>query len=141
MASSEPPPTRHLCVLPLPAMPQVVDLPPIGQDQRGALASLVRICKDIPAKGESFKDFRSRLRAAKLWDRERPITMLRFLGVGGYNITPSAFMQAIAAASTDDDTSHAIMDRIWHLNPLLAKTISRSLSSSRIHPARGTSRR
>ena len=45
-------------------MPQVVDLPPIGQDQRGALASLVRICKDTPSKGESFKEFRSRLRAA-----------------------------------------------------------------------------
>jgi hypothetical protein len=104
-------------------MPQVVDLPPIGQDQRGALASLVRVCKDLPAKGESFKEFRSRLRAAKLWDRERPVVLLRFLGVGGTTITPSSFMQAIAAATTDDDTSHAIMDRVWHLNPLLSKTI------------------
>ena len=104
-------------------MPQVVDLPPIGHDQRGALASLVRVCKDLPAKGESFKEFRSRLRVAKLWDRERPIVLLRFLGVGGTNITPSPFMQAIAAAATDDDTSHAIMDRVWQLNPLLGKTI------------------
>lgn len=104
-------------------MPQVVDLPPIGQDQRGALASLVRVCKDTPAGGESFKEFRSRLRAAKLWDRERPIVMLRFLGVGGATITPSAFMQGVAAAESDDDTSHAIMDRVWNLNQLLAKTI------------------
>jgi hypothetical protein len=104
-------------------MPQVVDLPPIGQDQRGALASLVRVCKDTPAKGESFKDFRSRLRAAKLWDRDRPATILRFLGVGGTQIAPSMFMQAVAAATTDDDTSHAVMDRLWALNPLLGKTI------------------
>ncbi len=104
-------------------MPQVVDLPPIGQDQRGALASLVRVCKDTPAKGESFRDFRSRLRAAKLWDRERPAVILRFLGVGGANITPSPFMQALAAATNDDDTSHAILDRVWQLNPLLGKTI------------------
>ncbi|HEY5949765.1 MAG TPA: hypothetical protein VIV40_29925, partial [Kofleriaceae bacterium] len=104
-------------------MPQVVDLPPIGQDQRAALAAFVRICKDTPAKGEPFKDFRTRLRAAKLWDRERPLTMLRFLGVGGSQITPSPFMQAVAAAATDDDTSHAIMDRVWELNPLLGKTI------------------
>ncbi len=104
-------------------MPQVVDLPPIGQDQRGALASLVRICKDMPGKGESFKEFRSRLRAAKLWDRDRPATILRFLGVGGTMITPSDFMQAVAAATSDDDTSHAIMDRVWALNPLLGKTI------------------
>ena len=104
-------------------MPQVVDLPPIGQDQRGALASLVRVCKDTPAKGESFKEFRSRLRAAKLWDKERPAVILRFLGVGGASVTPSAFMQSVAAASTDDDTQHAIMDRVWQLNPLLGKTI------------------
>lgn len=104
-------------------MPQVVDLPPIGQDQRGALAALVRVCKDTPAGGEPFKELRSRLRAAKLWDRERPVVILRFLGVGGTTITPSPFMQAVAAAATDDDTSTAIMDRVWELNPLLGKTI------------------
>ncbi|HEY5928185.1 MAG TPA: hypothetical protein VIV11_41140 [Kofleriaceae bacterium] len=104
-------------------MPQVVDLPPIGHDQRGALAALVRVCKDTPAKGETFKEFRSRLRTAKLWDRERPIVLLRFLGVGGSQIAPSAFMQSVAAASSDDDTAHAVMDRVWQLNPLLGKTI------------------
>lgn len=104
-------------------MLQVVDFPPIGLDQRGALAALVRVCKDTPAKGESFRDFRSRLRAAKLWDKERPVTMLRFLGVGGTAISPSPFMQALAAASTDDDTAHAVLDRLWELNPLLGKTI------------------
>lgn len=103
-------------------MPQVVDFPPIGQDQRGALAALVRVCKDAPAK-EPFKELRSRLRAAKLWDRERPAVMLRFLGVGGATITPSPFMQAVGAATTDDDTALAIMDRVWHLNALLGKTI------------------
>lgn len=113
-------------------MPQVVDLPPIGHDQRGALASLVRVCKDTPAKGEPFKEFRGRLRAAKLWDRERPLTMLRFLGVGGSTVTPSDFMLALAAATTDDDTSHAIMDRVWALNPLLGKTIV-DLVSQRAH--------
>ncbi len=104
-------------------MPQVVDLPPIGQDQRGALASLVRVCKDTPAKGETFKEFRSRLRAAKLWDRDRPVVLLRFLGVGGATVTPSTFMQAVAAATTDDDTSYAVMDRLFALNPLLGKTV------------------
>ncbi|NVB85127.1 MAG: hypothetical protein HOV81_42570 [Kofleriaceae bacterium] len=104
-------------------MLQVVDFPPIGLDQRGALAALVRVCKDTPAKGESFRDFRSRLRGAKLWDKERPVTMLRFLGVGGSTVSPSPFMQALASASTDDDTAHAVLDRLWELNPLLGKTI------------------
>ena len=104
-------------------MPQVVDLPPIGHDQRGAYAALIRVCKETPAKGESFRDFRSRLRAAKLWDRERPTTILRFLGVGGAHVTPSPFMQAVAAAATEDDQANAIQDRVWHLNPVLAKAI------------------
>ena len=104
-------------------MPQVVDLPPIGQDARGALVALVRVCKETPAKGETFKEFRSRLRGAKLWDRDRPAVLLRFLGVGGTTITPSAFMQALGTANGEDETSTAILDRVWHLNPLLVKTV------------------
>ena len=104
-------------------MPQVVELPPIGQDARGALVALVRVCKETPAKGETFREFRSRLRGAKLWDRERPTILLRFLGVGGATITPSEFMQTLAAANGEDETAVAILDRIWHLNPLLGKTV------------------
>lgn len=104
-------------------MPQVLDLPPIGQDQRGALQALVRVCKETPAKGETFREFRTRLRGVKLWDRDRPAVLLRFLGVGGATIAPSIFMQALAAATNEDDTSQAILDRVWHLNPLLGKTI------------------
>jgi hypothetical protein len=103
-------------------MPQVVDLPPIGQE-RGALAALVRVCKETPAKGETFREHRTRLRAAKLWDRERPLTILRFLGVGGATVVPSSFMQAVAAANGEDEIALAVLDRMWHLNPLLAKTV------------------
>src|SRR5512141_2760356 len=100
-------------------MPQVVELPSIGADQRGALQALVRVCKETPAKGEPFREFRGRLRGAKLWDRERPLVMLRFLDVGGATITPSAFMQTLAAAATDDDLAVVILDRLWALNPVL----------------------
>lgn len=104
-------------------MPQVVELPSIGQDARGALVALVRICKDTPATGEPFREFRSRLRSAKLWDRDRPTVILRFLGVGGATITPSPAMLAFAAAIGDDALSNAVLDRMWELNPLLMKTI------------------
>src|SRR5204862_5635461 len=53
--SERPRTTRSTCGVTLAAMPQVVDFPPIGQDQRGALAALVRVCKDMPAKGEPFR--------------------------------------------------------------------------------------
>jgi hypothetical protein len=104
-------------------MPQVVELPAIGQDQRGALAALVRICKETPAKGEPFREFRTRLRNAKLWDRDRPTVILKFLGASGTTVMPSIFMQGLAAANGDDEIAVAILDRVWHLNPLLGKTV------------------
>lgn len=104
-------------------MPQVVEFPPIGQDQRGALAGLVRVCKEFPEKGESFRELRTRLRAAKLWDREHPETLLRFLGVSGSRIMPSIFMQAVAAGNGEDEIAIAILDRMWHLNPILGKAV------------------
>jgi hypothetical protein len=104
-------------------MPQVVELPPIGQDARGALIALVRVCKETPAKGEPFRELRSRLRAAKLWDRDRPAVMLRFLGTGGAVAMPSLFMQTLAAANGDDEIAIAVLDRVWQLNPLIGKTI------------------
>ena len=114
-------------------MPQVVELPPIGQDARGALVALVRICKETPAKGEPFRDLRTRLRAAKLWDRERPAVLLRFLGTGGANAMPSVFMQSLAAANGDDETAIAVLDRVWHLNPLLGKTVLDLLGQRAYH--------
>ena len=104
-------------------MPQVVEFPPLGNDQRGALAALVRVAKETPPTGEPFKQLRSRLRSAKLWNRDQPATILRFLGVGGATITPSEFMLALAAATSDEDQSIAVLDRLWFLNPVLGKTI------------------
>jgi hypothetical protein len=102
-------------------MPQVVELPPIGLD-RTALNSLVRVCKDTADKC-TFRELRSRLRVAKLWDRDKPQTMLRFLGVGGATIQPSHFMQTLAAAASEDEIEIAAMDRVWHLNPLIGKAV------------------
>jgi len=93
-------------------MPQVVELPPIGQDARGALVALVRVCKETPAKGELFRELRARLRAAKLWDRDRPAVLLRFLGTGGATAMPSLFMQSLAAANGEDETAVAVIDRL-----------------------------
>ncbi len=125
-------------------MPQVVEFPPIGQDARGALVALQRVCKELPAKGESFREFRMRVRAAKLWDRERPIVLLRFLGVGGATVMPSMFMQTLAAASAEDAVAEAVLDRLWHQNPLLGKTIldlvhQRAYHKDEIYKTLGTS--
>jgi hypothetical protein len=104
-------------------MPQVTEFPPVGTDPRSTQTTLVRIAKDITPKGEPFREFRSRLRAARLWDKDRPVVMLRFLGVGGATIQPSIFLQALASAPGDDEVAVAVLDRLWHLNGLLGKTV------------------
>src|SRR5689334_16313113 len=114
-------------------MPQVVEFPPIGQDSRGALVALVRVCKEMPAKGEPFRELRNRLRNAKLWDRERPLVMLRFLGTGGATAMPSLFMQALAAANGEDETAVTVLDRVWYLNPLLGKTVLELIAQRAYH--------
>ncbi|MGH2898605.1 MAG: hypothetical protein ACRDMZ_08015, partial [Solirubrobacteraceae bacterium] len=76
---------------------------------------------------------RGRLRAAKLWDRERPLVLLRFLGTGGPNAMPSLFMQALAAANGEDETAVTVLDRVWYLNPLLGKTVLELVAQRAYH--------
>lgn len=102
-------------------MPQVTEFPTLG-DSRTAIPTIVRIAKETRS-GEPFREFRSRLRAAKLWDKERPGVPLRFFGVSGTPIKPSPFMQAVADANGDDAVATAILDRMWSLNPLLMKSV------------------
>jgi hypothetical protein len=100
-------------------MPQVIDFPALTPV---ATIALVRVCKETQPK-EPFRELRSRLRGAKLWDRDRPQVILRFLGASGPIIHPSVFMQAVAAAPEENAVAEALLDRVWQLNPLLAKTI------------------
>ncbi len=94
---------------------------------------LVRVCKEIPVTGEPFREFRSRLRAAKLWDREKPETLLRWLGVGGSTIVPSPCMRTFATAANEEALAHAVLDRLWECNPLLLKTVRELLSERAYH--------
>ncbi len=104
-------------------MPQVIEFPPLGAEPRATLFAVARVCRDTPAGGEPFAAFRSRLRAAKLWDRERPAAILRVLGASGATVTRSPFMVAVAATKNDDEALDVIADRWLELNPLLFKTI------------------
>jgi hypothetical protein len=104
-------------------MPQVIEFPSLAPEPRAALLALVRVCRETPESGQSFRELRSRLRAAKLWDRDRPAVALRVLGMGGATVTPSAFVKAAAATKTDDDALAVIADRLFELNPLLFKTV------------------
>lgn len=103
-------------------MPQVIEFPMLGGDARTAVATIVRIAKET-RKGEPFRELRSRLRSAKVWDKDRPLVALRFFGVSGTPIKPSAFMEQVAEAATDDAVSDAILSHLWHMNPLLMKAV------------------
>jgi hypothetical protein len=59
--------------------------------------------------------------------------LLRFLGTGGATVMPSTFMQGLAAASGDEDIATAVLDRVWQLNPVLAKTVLELLAQRAYH--------
>jgi hypothetical protein len=107
----------------MPAMPQVLEFIPIAGEPRATLVSFARVARDIPAGGEPFRELRSRLRGAKLWDKERPARMLRLLGVSGATIAPSPFVTKLKAATSDDDLVDLVLDRYFELNPLLFKAV------------------
>lgn len=104
-------------------MPQVIEFPTLGNEVRQQLLAFVKIARETPPAGEPFSAFRSRLRAAKIWDRERPAVPLRVLGASGPIVVPSPFMLALATAASDDDALDVIADRLLELNPLLFKTV------------------
>ncbi|MBL8621455.1 MAG: hypothetical protein JNK64_09135 [Myxococcales bacterium] len=104
-------------------MPQVTEFVPAGADARATLVALGKVAREIPAGGEPFRELRSRLRAAKLWDRERPAAVLRVLGVGGATISSSPFVTKLRSVTSDDDTVDAFLERYFELNPLLFKTV------------------
>jgi hypothetical protein len=114
-------------------MPQVTEFPLLAGEARSALAELVKLARDIPEGGLSFRELRTRLRAAKVWDHERPEVALRFLGVGGATITRSAFLDALAATSNDEEMYAAVAERLWDLNPLLVKTALELASQRAYH--------
>lgn len=105
-------------------MPQLIEFPPFGTDSREGVIALIHVCKEVPPGGEPFRAFRSRLRSAKLWDKDRPLAALKFFGVGGATVVPSAFMAAVAAAPGDEPAFDVITERLWAVNPVLAKTIT-----------------
>jgi hypothetical protein len=104
-------------------MPQLIDFPPLSGEPRAALLALGRAAREVPEAGEPFRELRTRLRGAKLWERERPLVTLRFLGAGGKVVQRSPFMQQLAEAGGDDAVLATVLDRLWAVNPLLFKTI------------------
>jgi hypothetical protein len=105
-------------------MPQLIEFPSLPSgDLRAGLMALVRLCRDLPESGETFRDFRARARAARLWDRERPLVLLRFLRLSGARFGRSEPVQQIAGAADDDAAMAAIGARLWQANPLMFKAI------------------
>lgn len=114
------------------AMPQVTEFLTMGGDPRATLLAVARVARETPAGGEPFREFRARLRGARLWDKDRPALALRILGASGATVTPSPFMKQLAGLTAEQDILDAIADRYFELNPLLFKTIH-DLLAQRAH--------
>ena len=113
-------------------MPQVIEFPATTGDATTMLAALIRVCRDFPEAGLTFRELRARMRSAKLWDKDRPAVPLRILGVGGPHNAPSSFIKKLGATRNEDDAMTAIAERYLEANPLLFKTVY-DLLEQRVH--------
>ncbi|HTM21059.1 MAG TPA: hypothetical protein VL172_11140 [Kofleriaceae bacterium] len=108
-------------------MPQLTEFPFLGDlDPSAAVDTLLRVCREVPAEGETLAQFRNRLRDAKIWDRERLEGTLRFFRMAdGDVIVPSEVMRGIATAP---DGTSALTRRLWDANPVLFKGVIEHLA-------------
>jgi hypothetical protein len=105
---------------------------PAGNPQKAVLA-FIQACRDLPADGEQFRYFRTRMKQYRLWDQDRMQGTYDFLGINkSGTITPSALVRAIRAQKLDDKARELLAKRLWEVNPLLFKVIL-ELLKERVH--------
>ena len=100
-----------------------------------AVNGLLQLCRELPAKGERFREFRSRMKEFRLWDQDMVGGTLAFLGMQRTGImAPSPFVREVAAAAgKNKEKARALLaERLWDANPLLFKTVI-ELLSERVH--------
>ena len=106
-------------------MPQFTRFPPLpAVEAKAAVGQVVRFLRDWPIDGEPFRTQRTRLKRTDLWSRERYPDLLRFLYVAQVDpVVPSELVRAVIEAEDDDAALDALADRLWNINPLLAKVV------------------
>lgn len=84
---------------------------------------LIAACRAIPEDGEPLREFRGRLKSAGLWKPDLADNTLRFLQLPKSKlIKPSAVVEELAKGD-DAAARAALTERLWHVNPLLMKTV------------------
>ena len=115
-------------------MNQLVEFPylPSGDPQRAVL-SLIMACREMPATGEQFRNFRKRMKEYRLWDQKRIAGTLAFLNMEhAGQMKRSKLVRDLAAQKTDGKAHELLATRLWEANPLLFKTII-ELLKERVH--------
>ena len=106
-------------------MPELTEFPylPTGDPQK-AVSALIRVCRELPAQGEQFRGFRTRMKEHRIWDQDLLNGTLLFLGMERVGIMkPSALVRQVAATKGDDKARALFAERLWEVNPLLFKAV------------------
>lgn len=106
-------------------MPEFVEFPylPTGDPQQ-AVTALVRVCRELPAQGEQFRGFRTRMKEHRVWEQDLISGTLLFLGMERVGVMkPSAFVRQVAATKGDEKARALFAERLWEINPLLFKSV------------------
>lgn len=111
-------------------MPQLVEFPYLGEALK-PVDALIKICRGMSEEGESRRAFKTRLREAKLWDRDRVASTFRFFRIAdGPTIRHSEITKAIADTEDRIQAEHVVAERMWNANPLLLKGVFDQLSEN-----------
>jgi hypothetical protein len=106
-------------------MPQLIEFPFIPKsDPRHAVTGLIAACRGLTDDGQPLKQFRETLKLHNAWNRERSPAIFRFLRIaGGKQLEPSDVSRAVGAAEDDAAARQAIAERLWHVNPIMFKSV------------------
>lgn len=104
-------------------MPQLTQFPTFGADARVVLVGLTDALLAF-SEGESLATIRAKLREKKAWDDLAPGALFALIG----SETPNAFSQTpmlakLAAAPSEDAKLAIWAERLFIVNPILAKTV------------------
>ena len=111
-------------------MPQFTEFPFIPKaDPHYAVSGLIAVCRSLTDAGKPFKEVRDTLETYNAWDRARALATFRFLRVvKAKTIMPSEVSRSVADTKDDMAARVVVTDRLWHVNPLVFKSVIDCLS-------------
>lgn len=106
-------------------MPQFTHFPSLPKGAyQPSMDAFIRCFRTMPIDGESFKEFRNRLKKTGIWSREKLPQLLTFMRLAHRDpVVPSTLVKSIIEATDLSACRDILRQRLWNTNPLLFKVV------------------